>query len=508
MKRTALFSLSNVDCADRFAAQLIRRGWNILATPETVRLLRGKGIPVTDISDFTGIKKRSEYIFPPTLHPKIEQALTVKCPSPIDLVYDIPYPVSEGNDVGGHTLLALAVKGGRIPVMCVDDMKKVISSMSKTGDIRSKLHHELIEKASFAVAKHYSGIMTKGKYDFLEGRFSFRLLNGENPYQIPASAFISETQQDPLSLFNFKKVSGEPPCFTNIADADSALRTMCLASAAFLLNTGAIPKICVAAKHGNACGMGISKVSAAEAIQKALYGNPRAVWGGEVITNFPINLQLAELLFSCKNREHLLGSSSWMLDFIMAPAFTSEAISVLGRRQKRKLFENSTLLSPSLEKAKFVYRPVRGGFLRQPPANYVLNLKKCRIEGRDYSEIEMSSLIIAWATVYSSAHGGNEIALAKNGTLLSVGGGPSTIDAATVAVLRAKQNGHEAKGSAFAANAFFPFTDAPLILCNAGVEIGSVPRGGRNETEVRDFFRTHNKSITYIPQKFRGFCRH
>ena len=507
MKHVALFSLNDTFYADQFAEQLIKLGWDIIASSETVSLLKKKGLPVQDIADFTGVKEK--YGFPPTLHAKVEYALTANGQPRSDLVYVIPYPLSVGNDVGGRSLLALAVKGGRIPVMSIGDMKRVVSEISKTQEVSQSLRLELADKACFEIAMHYSSLVAnREKYDFLSGRFSYNLLNGENPYQVPSSAFVLEVEDDPISLLNFKQVSGEAPCFTNIADADCILKTICLAAEAFKLNTESVPYICVAAKHGNACGMGTSNGSPAQAVEKALFGNPRSIWGGEVITNFPVDEQLAEVFIKSERRERLLGDSSWMLDLVMAPSFTSEAISVLGKRKGRKLFENSALHSPLLKRSGFVYRTVRGGFLRQPPANYVLNLQECQLGGHSLSESQIQSLIVAWAVAFSSFHGGNEIALAKDSALLSAGGGPSTVEAARVAVARVIECGHDIKGAAFAADAFFPFTDAPSVLCDAGITIGCVPKGGKHETEVKDFFHRRGTVVAYLPEEFRGFCRH
>jgi len=507
MKPIALFSLNDTSYADQFAEQLIKSGWDIIASSETVGLLRNKGLPVQDIADFTGVKEN--YGFPPTLHAKVEYALTANGQPRIDLVYVIPYPLSMGNDVGGRTLLALAVKGGRTAVMSIGDMERAVSAISETGEVPQNLRLELADKACFEIAMHYSSLAAnREKYDFLSGRFSYDLLNGENPYQVPASAFVSEIEDDPLSLLNFRQVSGEAPCFTNMADADCILKTICLAAEAFMLNTGSVPYLCVAAKHGNACGMGASKESPAQAVEKALLGNPRSIWGGEVITNFPVDEQLAKLLFKSERRERLLGDSHWMLDLVMAPSFTSEAISVLGKRRERKLFENGALHSPSLKKSGFAYRTVRGGFLRQPPADYILDLHACQLVGHSLSESEISSLIAAWAVAFTSSHGGNEIALVKDSALLSAGGGPSTVEAARVAVARATECGHDTKGAAFAADAFFPFTDAPSLFGDAGTTMGCVPGGGQHETDVRDFFRARGITVVYLPEEFRGFCRH
>lgn len=507
MRKIALFSLNNTSKAVDFAEQLIKAGWDILASKETVVLLREKNLPVEDIADFTGVKE--DYGFPPTLSAKVEYALTNNnAEKRIDLVYVIPYPLSVGNDVGGRTLLALAVKGGRLAVMSIEDMEKIVAELKDSKDISESWRRELADKACYEIAKHYlSLIKDKDKYDYVLGKFSYNLLNGENPYQVPASVFVCENNSDRLSLLNFKKVSGQVPCFTNVADADCILNTICLVAQSFQVNFGVVPYICVAAKHGNPCGMAISNNSQEEAMEKALFGNPRSIWGGEVITNFPINEKLAKILLKSEKRGKILGDKIWMLDVIVAPSFSKEAVLILGKRKARKLLENEALSEPVLEKDGLFFRKIRGGFIRQPIANYILNFNECQTDN-NLSEIERTSLIVAWATVFSSNHGGNEVAIAKDGVLLGAGGGPSTVEAAQIAISRVRDNQHEITGAAFAADAFFPFTDAPRILIDAGVKLGSVPGGGVNESVVKDFFKKDNIKMIYIPEQYRGFCRH
>ncbi|MDD5169560.1 MAG: hypothetical protein PHN75_12135 [Syntrophales bacterium] len=499
--------MNDVSLAEGFAEELIRCGWEIIATSETVELLSQKGLPVQDIAEFTGVYE--DYGFPPTLHAKVEDALTRPSEYSIDLVYVIPYPLAAGNDIGGRTLLGLAVKGGRTAVMSIEDMKRVVHQISSSGDVAAPLRLELADKACAEIARHFTAlIQDKEDYDILYGRRMMPLKNGENPYQVPASAFDQGYEDDPLSLMKFKKVSGELPCFTNLADADAILQTLCLAAEAFRLNTVSEPRICIAAKHGNPCGMAVHADCPERAIEWALFGDPNAIWGGEVITNFSIDEGLATLLRASSKREQRIGVASWMLDLVIAPSFTPGAIHALGNRLERKLYENSALESPSVRKDVFFYRFVRGGFLRQPPAYYILDLQACDRVGESLPLVDTASLIVAWSVAFSSSHGGNEVALAKNGILLGAGGGPSTVEAAKVAVMRAEACGHDVRGAVFAADAFFPFTDGPSILAKAGVIAGCVPAGGKRGGEVRDFFLRQGISMAYLPEPYRGFCRH
>ena len=128
--------------------------------------------------------------------------------------------------------------------------------------------------------------------------------------------------------------------------------------------------------------------------------------------------------------------------------------------------------------------------------------------GEDISDDQKASLILAWACSWGSSLGGNEVALVKNLQLVGAGGGPATTIAATNSIQRAKEQTHVLEGSVFAADAFFPFTDAPDLLSQAGCVAGIVPRGGKYENDVRLFFEKNNMTIYFIPQQYRGFCRH
>ena len=187
----------------------------------------------------------------------------------------------------------------------------------------------------------------------------------------------------------------------------------------------------------------------------------------------------------------------------------AEAIEVLGQRKNTRLLKNPNLAKPLLSKRSWVYRFVRGGVMRQPPHSYVLNLKKAKWVGGKPSSYNEDSLIIAWVCSFTSNHGGNEVALVKNGQLLGVGGGPSTIEAVDTAINRStKYHKDLLKGSIFAADAFFPFTDAPELLALAGCVAGVVPSGGIRENEVMSFFSGENISIILLDNEIRGFCRH
>jgi len=508
--KRALFSLDV--CADAVLSgdRLKKMGWRIIATGETARELRKRGVGAEDVSSFVGIRRA--YRIPPTLHPKIEEALTLDVPYRIDLVFDIPYRLSKGNDVGGRTLLALGAKGKRIVVFNSEDMRRVIKGLESDPSHRTIpacLHEELIDKAHAHIARHYLTLAQRAKespYDGSIGKAALRLANGENPYQVPADLFVEETA-DNLSFEKFQLLSGRP-CFTNIADVDCISHTLCLAAAAFQKRYRKAPYIAIASKHGNPCGMGADWRSPDEAVRRALFGNPAALWGGEFIANFRIDNNLGAILLKSAARKRLLKDAYWMLDVIAAPEFDAPALELLSGRSARKIFQNRALFDPRVKKSRWHYRHIRGGFLRQPSPSYVLDISAPGRNAPRLPQEVIDSLIIAWSVAYSSFHGGNEIALAKGRQLLAVGGGPSTVDAARRAIERSRENAHDADRSVFAADAFFPFLDAPRVLQKGGCRFGVVPSGGKREPLIQEFFRKNRMKVVSISAEFRGFYRH
>ena len=343
----------------------------------------------------------------------------------------------------------------------------------------------------------------------IRGQSVYQLSKGENPYQTPADLFTLGSD-DPLSLDKFRLISGDPPGFTNLCGVDRLVQTLCRCALAFKLKYKQIPYIVIASKHGNPCGLAVDWKNPQTAIDKALFGNPLAIWGGEVITNFVVTDTLAPAFFSSSKRQKLVGSGSWMLDIIIAPSFSVKALEILGTRVKRKLFVNPALKTPTLNPAKWTYRFTRGSFIRQPPQNYVLDLAKTDFvaSSKKLTPVLTDSLIIAWAAAFNSNFGGNEVALAADRALISCGGGPSTIEAAQLSLFKAKNQKHLVKNSVFAADAFFPFTDVPEILIKAGVIAGSVPAGGQAFNDVKACFQKHHLPMFYLDENNRGFCYH
>ena len=72
--KQALLSVSDKTGVLEFARSLSERGVKLLSTGGTAKLLRDNGVPVTDVSDYTGFPEMLDGRVK-TLHPKIHGAL-------------------------------------------------------------------------------------------------------------------------------------------------------------------------------------------------------------------------------------------------------------------------------------------------------------------------------------------------------------------------------------------------------------------------------------------------
>ena len=193
---------------------------------------------------------------------------------------------------------------------------------------------------------------------------------GENAWQAPAALFSIGTG-DLLSLDRFEVVAGADLSFNNFAEIDRQLQTITHIAAGFEINFGETPMIAIGTKHGNPCGAAVG-YSTKAVIDKMVTGDTRAIFGGLVMVNFPIDEKLAGGLLSFG-----METGRRLFDGISAPSFTDGAIQMLERKAgKCRLIVNPALENlnqGSIDQAQRL-RYVRGGFLGQPNYTYVMNL--------------------------------------------------------------------------------------------------------------------------------------
>lgn len=185
--KRAVISVSNKAGIEEFAKALRLMDVQILSTGGTAKALRNAGIPVIDVSEYTGFPEMLEGRVK-TLHPKIHGGLLCRRDNledmeeikkhgidTIDMVVVNLYPFEEtvsklgvtlaeaieNIDIGGPTMLRSASKNFRDVAVIVDpsDYKKIIREMKKLkGELSYKTRLRLAKKVFKRTSKYDKAI--------------------------------------------------------------------------------------------------------------------------------------------------------------------------------------------------------------------------------------------------------------------------------------------------------------------------------------------------------------
>ena len=532
----ALLSVYEKKGIVEFARELVSLGFEILSSGGTAKVLAEASVPVRDVAEFTGFKPvlRHRVV---TLAPQIHGGLlaadvdlaeleALGWPM-IDLVCVDLYPLKEAirnsaathesviekTDVGGPTMLRSAAKGGRIVICDPADRERVIERL-KANNLDGDFKRQLAARAEgvcadycLESARYHSG----GKIDGMVGTQVLACKYGENGWQTPAALFSTGTG-DPLGLDKFVLVAGTPPSYNNMCDLERLLQTA-THIAASSVHHGPDEAIAVAVKHGNSCGAaheiaapraepGLVRLKFIVALTNMIEGDQRAIFGGLVLVNFGIDEELAEAILT----HEMPKNARRLLDGIIAPSFTSEAIDLLRRKgDKCRFLANPALATSALSSldAASRFRYVRGGFLRQPNYTFVPDWNKLPLHPRDVIDVPL-----AWAI--GSTSNSNTITLVKGGMLIGNGvGQQDRVGCCELALKRARDAGHDPKGAVAYSDSFFPFPDGVQVLIDAGIRSIFTTSGSVNDPKTREACEKANVQLYMLPDAAaRGFFGH
>lgn len=513
-----------------FARDLIALGWKIYASGGTARKLQENMLEVHDIAALVGGQAILGHRVV-TLSRELAAALLARIPEDekemaelglpvVDLVCVDMYPLAQAiakpgvtqesvidmTDIGGPTMLREAAKGNRIVVCNPADRARVIDWLKAGQPNRDEFINELAAEAEFTVSQYcylsaqYRG---QGKYHAVFGRKVADCCYGENRWQSPATLYSTGTD-DPLALDKFERVQGSDPSYINMTDIDRLLQTITHIAAGFDFNQLEVPHIAVGCKHGNSCGEGIN-AACGEAIEKMASGDPLALFGGLVMTNFDITEEMAETMLTQGGKR--------VLDGVIAPRFDDGAVQALKRKNDRcRLFINPALVrltKDSLD-AEPIMRRVRGGFLTQPNYTYILNILHEKLEkSQNVDSAILADIIQAWGVCATS--NSNTITLVKNGVLIGNGvGQQDRVGGCNLAISRAQRSGHDTNGAVACSDSFFPFRDGPETLAKAGIKTILTTSGSKNgDKETRAVCEEYDIALWMIPDEIgRGFFGH
>ena len=506
----ALISVSDKTGIEDFARQLHAAGVEILSTGGTAKLLADSGIPVIEVSDYTGFPEMMAGRVK-TLHPKIhggilgrrgtdEAVMRQHGIPPIDLVVVNLYPFEqtvaktdcdlptaiENIDIGGPTLIRAAAKNYAAVTVIVDsdDYAQVLAEMTASrGSVSETTRFRLAVKTFEHTARYdgaianYLGALSKtGERQAFPQTLSlqFRKVQsmryGENPHQ--GAAFYIEHRQGEASVATARQLQGKELSYNNVADTDAALECV---------KQFAEGPACVIVKHANPCGVAVGG-SLLDAYERAYSTDPESAFGGIIAFNGALDADTARAIIDRQ-----------FVEVIIAPQINDDALRLLAEKKNvRVLACGAWTQTPA---ARLDFKRVNGGLLVQDADLALLSESRVVTEHAP-SDTEMKDLLFAWRVAKFVKS--NAIVYARDSMTIGVGAGQmSRVNSARIAGIKADQASLEVKGSVMASDAFFPFRDGIDQAAQAGITAVIQPGGSMRDEETIAAANQHGMAMVF-----------
>jgi phosphoribosylaminoimidazolecarboxamide formyltransferase/IMP cyclohydrolase len=503
----ALLSVSDKSGLVDFATGLRSLGWELISTGGTARALRDAGVACVDVSAITNFPEMLDGRVK-TLHPAIHGGLLARRDlpehmaaiaahdiSPIDLVCVNLYPfretarragvtpedVIEQVDIGGPSMIRSAAKNFAAVTVVVDpaDYTTVLATLREGRDdleMRRGLAAKVFEHTA-AYDAMIAAWFASQRGDRFPARLTVALERqqalryGENPGQ--RAAFYVEEHGAGLAALTQR--GGKELSFNNLLDLEGAL----LATDPFAGET-----CCAIVKHTTPCGLATGR-TAVEAYRKALACDPMSAFGSVIAFTVPVDDEAAAAV------------ASLFVECVVAPSFSDEARRLLGEKKNLRVLEGEARVAPdSLD-----LKRVRGGVLVQERSPAKLDDAGWQVmTTRQPTPAEWTDLLFAWRAVASVKS--NAIVLARDGATIGIGAGQmSRVDAAFLAVHKARTAGHETQGAALGSDAYFPFRDGIDQAAEAGVGTIVQPGGSVRDGEVVAAANEHGMAMVFTGRR-------
>ncbi|MDO5308105.1 MAG: bifunctional phosphoribosylaminoimidazolecarboxamide formyltransferase/IMP cyclohydrolase [Planctomycetia bacterium] len=497
--KRALISVSDKTGLTEFARGLVAAGVQLFSTGGTKRHLEANGVPVTDVSDYTGFPEMMSGRLK-TLHPKVHGGILCRRDDqsdmnsaaehgiePFELVVVNLYPFEatiakpdvtdaeaiENIDIGGPTMVRAAAKNHKFVgiVTNASQYGPTLEQIQLNGSLTLQMRRSLARDAfahtasyDAAIARYFAehdGEATFPNTISTAMKLSTELRYGENPHQ-RAALYVDSKYTGP-SAVTARQLNGKELSYNNLLDLDAAL-----GMARFFKR----PAVAVL-KHNNPCGAATAD-TIAEALRKGMEGDPLSAFGSIIGLNRVVDVACAEYL----------AQPGLFVEAIIAPAYDPKALEILTTVPKwhanvRLLECGCDVLEPA--KVDWVVRPLTGGALLQDADVEDDDESEWRVvTDKAPTEEQMRDLRFAWAMTRHVKS--NAIVLCKDEMLVGVGAGQmSRVDSVEISV---KKAGERAEGSVLGSDAFFPFDDG--IRAAKGVVAVIQPGGSKRDQEVID----------------------
>ncbi|GIU04291.1 bifunctional phosphoribosylaminoimidazolecarboxamide formyltransferase/IMP cyclohydrolase [Shewanella glacialipiscicola] len=512
--RRALLSVSDKNGILEFAQALHAQGVELLSTGGTARLLADNGVPVIEVSDYTGHPEIMDGRVK-TLHPKVhggilarrgldESVMADNNINAIDLVVVNLYPFAdtvakigctledaiENIDIGGPTMVRAAAKNHKDVTIVVNaaDYHRVLAEMAANNGSTTHATRFDLAIAAFEHTAGYDGMIAnyfgtmvpmhrvpahstdECAEDSLSVEsskfprtFNTQLIKkqdlryGENSHQ--TAAFYVDTKIDEASVATAIQLQGKALSYNNIADTDSALECVKEFS----------EPACVIVKHANPCGVALGK-DLLDAYNRAYQTDPTSAFGGIIAFNGELDAATASAIVERQ-----------FVEVIIAPSVSQAARDVIAKKTNVRLLECGQWATKT---QSLDYKRVNGGLLVQDRDQGMVGLEDIKVVSkRQPTASELKDLMFCWKVAKFVKS--NAIVYAKDGMTIGVGAGQmSRVYSAKIAGIKAADEGFEVVNSVMASDAFFPFRDGIDAAAAAGISCIIQPGGSMRDAEI------------------------
>ena len=487
--KRALVSVSDKTGIVELGAVLKKYGVQILSTGGTAKALAQAGIPVTEVSEYTGFPEMLDGRVK-TLHPKIHGGLLSLRENPghmetvkkhgiglIDMVVVNLYPFEktvaqpgvtrehaiENIDIGGPSMLRSAAKNAQSVVVVSDPAQysRVMAELEKNKgavarQVSLELGAEVFKRTSSydrAIHSFLTGQSASGDSLTLKFTKMQELRYGENPHQ---KAEFYRDEGAPRGLGALKQLWGKELSFNNILDLNAALG---------IIKEFSDPAV-VFLKHNNPCGAA-QEPDILKAYKEAWACDKLSAFGGIVGINRDVDLGLAKAI-----------EKSGFLECVIAPRFARDAFELLKAKKNLRLIELPALGGRFSQQD---YKRVSGGLLVQDSDEGAVSAKELKVVTKKRpTKKQVDSLLFAWKIAKHVKS--NAIVLCRGTKTVGIGAGQmSRVDSVFIS---GKKAGKLASNTCLASDAFFPKEDAVIQAAKLGVKAIVQPGGSIADEQI------------------------
>ncbi len=483
--KRALISVSDKTGIVELAQELNKLGVEIISTGGTAKAISQAGIPVIEISQFTGFPEIMDGRVK-TLHPLVHGGLlglrdkhadiakqqNIKW---IDLVVVNLYPFSqtiqkpgvneeeaiENIDIGGPSMIRSAAKNIGWVGIAVDpsDYAALIDEIKTQSGLAYETRKKLSAKAFAHTAQYDTIIADHFKTEKFPEKITltfnkyYDLRYGENPHQ--AACAYKQPNNTAANILNARILQGKQLSYNNLMDADGALN---------LIREFSEPA-CAVIKHTNPCGVAIGS-DITEVFNHAYNADALSAFGGVIVLNRDCTKAIAEEI------------AKVFAEIVIAPDYEPEALTILSAKKNLRLLAVGKI-EPLPAQLKFRY--LNGGMLLQDTDLKTIGENDLKIvTKRAPTAAEISSALFAWKVLKHIKS--NAILIAKDNTTVGVGAGQvSRVDSVDIAI---KKAGVNIAGAVLASDAYFPFRDSIDKIAATGIKAIIQPGGSIRDAEV------------------------